>query len=188
MGNGKNDDEAHNSWTKKVQDFIPFSFFPLVQLCLTFHYSTSESNWCFPKKKVRLWYFSGNLQHYEQKSDCELWKHAKSLQNAWTWVHLHVVSGPRTVQIPLFKAKLAEQLKKFAHPTTGSQQQPQVRCSLKLGRKNVCPFRYCATVFWGDSGQTVYPTIYIQTTISYKIRFLFKSLTLLTSYTNQIQY
>lgn len=34
-----------------------------------------------------------------------------------------------------FKAKLAEQVKKFAHPTTGSQQQPQVRCSLKLGRK-----------------------------------------------------
>lgn len=95
------------------------SFFPLVQLYLTFHYSTSEPNWCFPKKKKKVW----------------LWKHAESLQNAWTWVHLHVVSGPRTVQIPLFKAKLAEQVKKFAHPTTGSQQQPQVRCSLKLGRK-----------------------------------------------------
>lgn len=104
---------------KKVQDFIPFFLFFLWCNCISHFIILHLSQIGVFQKKKKVW----------------LWKHAESLQNARTWVHLHVVSGPRTVQIPLFKAKLAEQVKKFAHPTTGSQQQPQVRCSLKLGRK-----------------------------------------------------
>lgn len=120
LQNGKNDDEAHNSWTKKRSKTSYLSFF--------FSFGATVSH-------ISLFYIWAKLVFSKKKKKVWLWKHAESLQNAWTWVHLHVVSGPRTVQIPLFKAKLAEQVKKFAHPTTGSQQQPQVRCSLKLGRK-----------------------------------------------------
>lgn len=104
---------------KKVQDFIPFFLFFLWCNCISHFIILHLSQiGVFQKKKKSL-----TMKTCREFTKCM--DVGTSTRRLWT------ENGTNTT----FKAKLAEQVKKFAHPTTGSQQQPQVRCSLKLGRK-----------------------------------------------------